>query len=279
MKPISEAWCIQIELNNYCPHSCAYCTRFTHHLRDDQKYNLGPETLKYILNAMEFKGYEGKLGIIGGEPTVHPQFELIGKVIFDNWTAKGKYIALWSSGGTKFYRWKEMIDKVFSWIAFNDKRDPACHHQAMTMAPKDMVPDEILRQELIENCWVQREWCPSITPKGVYFCECAAAWARILDGPDGWSMDEDWLNYGPEEYKSQMWACQLCGMCVPQPAQGLGEREKISKSVLAEFEEHNINVTGFELAEDFVDREEYAKRIAVGWAPGEYTPGRAKGGA
>jgi len=279
MKPIKEAWCIQIELNNYCPHSCAYCTRFTHHLRQDQRYNMKLNELSYILEVMRGKGYKGKLGIIGGEPTVHPEFEAVCKVVKWDWTSLGLWLALWTSGGPRYEKYKPEIDECFSWVAYNDKADPMCHHQPLTMASCDIVPDAELRAELISDCWVQRIWCPSITPKGVFFCEVAAAWDRLLDGPGGWPIESDWQEYGPEDYKSQMWACELCGMCVPQEDAKLGHAEKISKTVKAEFEKHNIDTTFMQLTEDHVDREEYAARLSDDWAPGEYTPGRAKGGA
>lgn len=281
MKPIKDAWLIQIELNNYCPHSCPYCTRFTSHLRPDQRYNMTPEELATILETLLDKGYTGKLGIIGGEPTIHPQFESICAVVREWWTGFGRYLALWTSCGPKYDQHKALIDSTFSWIAENDKSDPRCHHHPMTMAAKDVVPDSELRAELINNCWVQREWCPSITPKGVFFCECAAAWDRLLDGPGGWDINADWLNYGPADYVEQMKYCQLCGMSVPMEAQEIGGLEKVSRSVLRELTEHNADRRGPEymkLSTDVVDREIYQQRIG-NWAPGEYTPGRAKGGA
>lgn len=286
MKSISEAWCIQIEVNNYCPHSCAYCTRFTKHMRADQRYNMDHKDLRYILKTMTAKGYEGKLGIIGGEPTIHPEFRLIMNVIWNYWTRPdlGRWLALWTSGGKKYDELmrggkKKTLDS-FSWIAFNDKSDPKCHHQPMTMASQDVVPDPEFRAELIDQCWVQRIWCPSITPKGVFFCECAAAWDRLLDGPGGWPLESDWLNYGPEDYESQKWACQLCGMCVPMPAQGMDSKERVSASVMKEFIDHDVALRSPEdvdLDSDFVDRKIYEQRHPD-WAPGEYTPGRAKGG-
>ena len=151
----------------------------------------------------------------------------------------------------------------------------------MTMTSRDVVPDSEFRAELIKDCWVQKIWCPSVTPKGVFFCECAAAWDRLLDGPGGWPLDSNWLSYGPEDYVDQMWACQLCGMCVPMKEQGLGEKEKISVSVAEMFAAHKISQRrekDIEISTDMVDREIYAERIPT-WAPGEYTSGRAKGGA
>ena len=237
------------------------------------------DQLSDILTVLTEKGYTGKLGVIGGEPTVHPDFESVCRVIRWDWTSSGRWLALWTSGGPKYEKHKTLIDDAFSWIAFNDKTDPMCHHQPMTMASKDMVQDEELRAELIDNCWVQKIWCPSITPKGVFFCECAAAWDRLLDGPGGWDIESDWLNYGPEEYKDQMWACQLCGMCVPQSDSKLGEPEKHSASVMQEFEKHDIDTAGkMVLSRDYLDRAEVERRVADGWNPGEYVPGRAKGG-
>lgn len=282
MKPIREAWCIQIEVNNVCPKSCAYCTRFNRHLRGDQRYHMPVGDLREILFVLnDALGYEGKIGLIGGEPTVHPDFEGVCLAVREEWTDKGRWAGLWTSGGNKYMWALKDIDKAFTYVAYNDKMDQRCHHQPMTMASGDIVADGELRAKLIDNCWVQRIWCPSITPKEVFFCECAAAWDRLLDGPGGWELGSDWLNYGPEDYNHQTWACQLCGMCVPMEQAEVDAKERISPSVLREMSLHGCERIGpedFELDLDFVDADVVERRVRDGWAPGEYAPGRAKGG-
>lgn len=283
MKPIKDSWCVQIELNNYCPHECAYCTRFTHHMRQDQRYNMALDELVHILETLRDKlGYAGKIGIIGGEPTIHPKFNQVCSAIKACWTSRGLWAGLWTSGGQKYNEHLPLITECFSWTAYNDKSDLRCHHQQMTMASQDVVLDDVLRAELIDNCWVQRIWCPSITPKGVFFCECAAAWDRLLDGPGGWALDSDWLSFGPAKYRQQMWCCELCGMSVPMDEQAIGERERLSETVYERMKAVKANKIDPDkdivIADDFVDRCIYNKRVQD-WAPGEYTPGRAKGGA
>jgi hypothetical protein len=56
-----------------------------------------------------------------------------------------------------------------------------------------------------DNCWWQRLLgSPSITPKGAFFCEVAAAMDMLFDGPGGWKIEKDWWKRGPEGFGDQL---------------------------------------------------------------------------
>ena len=64
---------IQIETTNACPKRCSNCTRFVGHHKKPFMMNL--ETFMKAVDSL--KGYPGLVGIMGGEPTIHPDFEAL----------------------------------------------------------------------------------------------------------------------------------------------------------------------------------------------------------
>ena len=72
--------------------------------------------------------------------------------------------------------------------------------------------------ELIDSCWIQERWSTSITPKGGFFCEVAAAQDMLFDGPGGYPLEKNWWKKTPDEFKDQMKRyCANCSAAVPMP--------------------------------------------------------------
>ena len=70
--------------------------------------------------------------------------------------------------------------------------------------------------ELINDCWIQRRWSASITPKGGFFCEVAAALDYLFDGLGGYPIEKGWWNKTPEQFKDQVERyCPYCSAAIP----------------------------------------------------------------
>ena len=85
---------------------------------------------------------------------------------------------------------------------------------------------------LIGNCWVQWRWGASITPKGGFFCEVAAAADMVFDGPGGYPLEEGWWNKNPNEFADQVKRyCPKCSAAIPMPGvSSHAEYDLISKT-------------------------------------------------
>lgn len=272
MKPIHEAWCCQIELTNYCGHDCLYCSRYSKHVREDQRYHMDIEYLEDALNSLE--NWPSKIGIIGGEPLRHPEFEKCCKLIQTKFS-KDK-MGLWTSGGSNWNKYKSIIDETFGFIAYNEhnkQQQEVCKHQPITLAIKDIVPDEKLREKLIDDCWVQRTWCPTITPKGGFFCEVAGALDIILDGPGGFALHKKWWENSLEQFAIQKIYCRYCGMAIPYQRELIkNKKEKFSISSLNLFRNNNLpNMEDdkIELITDTLTEADIIENIKT-WDPGNY---------
>ena len=271
MKPISEAWCCQIDVNNRCHLDCAYCSRLLRHTRADQRFNMSLHDFRTALESLS--GFPGKIGIIGGEPTLHPEFSKLCYAVQLSGISKATF-GLFTSGGKGYDKHRGLIDETFGFVAMNkhtEEQKQACLHQPLTVGVDDVVKDEAYRQKLIENCWVQQQWCPSVNPKGAFFCEIAAAWDVILDGPGGWVVEPGWWKRSPENFADQINRyCGHCGMPVPMAREHLGVKEQISAGNLKLFNEHRLPLHDFVTVVSGSFTVEQMEAVKVNWDPGNY---------
>ena len=223
MKTPSEQWAVQIDVTNACPNRCSNCTRLTAHVR--KPFFISPECFREACESVatfpedsvpDVQGRRKVIGMIGGEPTIHPQFEQLCAVMADVIPDRASR-GLWSSLGPAYDRHADMIDAVFGYQNKHPHQPPA-RHQPVLVASEELMPDRGKRYALIRDCWLQNSWCGAITPKGVFFCEVAAALDIIFDGPGGLPIEPLWWNRSMLDFHDQIhrW-CNRCGVCMPLP--------------------------------------------------------------
>ena len=72
MLAVRDKYTIHIEITNACTNECANCTRFVGHHK--KPYYMDLETIENALDSLE--GFQQYIGIMGGEPTKHPDLAL-----------------------------------------------------------------------------------------------------------------------------------------------------------------------------------------------------------
>jgi hypothetical protein len=236
MKSPAEMKVIQIEITNACMYSCSNCTRFCGH--HPKPFFMEPDIFRRAVDSMA--GYKGIVGIMGGEPTLHPRFDelmdyyasripeprpsaFIDQPVgsFSGYARMVKYQrgrrrGLWSSLGNGYYRHFERIQDVFPYQNLNDHRSVNTH-QAILITRKELgIPDEEWFR-LRDSCWIQNLWSASITPKGAFFCEIAASLDMLFDGPGGWPVEPGWWKRTPAEFADQLHWCEMCSVALKVP--------------------------------------------------------------
>jgi len=218
------------------------------------------------------------IGIIGGEPIMHPQFEEMCELLLSKFPKR--YLGLWTAGFPP-KRWKEVkkiAKKTFGFLAYNEhniEQLELCKHQPITVAIEEVVPDIAYREMLIDDCWVQRTWCPTISPKGGFFCEVAYAIDQILEGPGGYdATDPEWWRKDPADFRDQRDRyCGKCGMAIPMERQTLvNTKHKFTPNLLALFRQHSLPGVGDDRIELFEKKFtiEELEANKGGWYPGNY---------
>jgi hypothetical protein len=162
-------------------------------------------------------GFEGRIGLMGGEPTLHPKFSEICK-LYQKLVPERRKRELWTDG-FKWEEYKDAINETFDedLVHYNDHSKPEeGWHQPVLISIDEVVADKEKMWRLINNCWVQRRWSASITPKGAFFCEIAAAIDHAFDGPGGWKLEPGWVEKSQKEFRTQQeFCCIKCSAAIP----------------------------------------------------------------
>lgn len=268
MRPIRDMWFIQIEVTNACNIHCANCTRFVGHHK--KPFFMELSMIEKAIDSLE--GHRGAIGIIGGEPTTHPDFlgicQLVQKKI-----PKDKR-GLWTSG----YKWKQyesIIRETFGeYVVYNDHSIGNQAHQPLLIAINDCIEDKDFMWGLINKCWVQRRWSASITPRGGFFCEVAAAMNMLFEEEEGYPIEKRWWDKTPEQFRDQIKKyCINCGAALPIST----VLNKHSKDLVSITNYHRLEAIkspkflkgDIELFDKKMTREDI-RRAMKNWKPWEY---------
>lgn len=246
MKSPQDMRIIQIDITNACIHKCSNCTRFCGHHK--KPFYMDFETFKKAVDS--FEGYRGTVGIMGGEPTLHPEFSRFLEYLNEHpYYPKAENLlvrptkefmktvaqmeqnntfinkehgikrncvlgyGLWSALSAKYSDYYELIQDTFNFQALNDHTNIMYHAPVMIRREDMHVSDEDW-VEIRDNCWAQKEWSATITPKGAFFCEIAGALDMLFDGPGGWKIEPGWWKRTPDQFGDQLKWCELCGIAL-----------------------------------------------------------------
>lgn len=319
----SQQWALQIDITNACHLHCSNCTRLLDHAKT--RYFMSPACFEQAIRAVrDFatssepcpvgsnnEGRRKVIGLIGGEPLLHPQFPEIVDIFVREvpnvvhrglWTAKHwpTYIhPKWGAAATQVHRLIGLKPThnakgpssrhTSGFLNWNEHLEAMqVRHQPVLVASADLVPDERARWNLIENCWVQQEWSGTCTPKGFFFCEVAAHFDMVMQGPGGLPLEPGvWrgeLTFETDgagvrrptgKFANQInrW-CSRCGACVPQAARRDAEnRDDVSPLNLVRLQEvESPRVRRGEIVVHEAPADPDAHR--PGWNPKQYTSGQ-----
>ena len=223
MRAIAENTVIQLEITNACWLACQGCTRHVGHHR--KPFFMGLDFAERAIRATIDSPC--RIGLMGGEPTLHPRFpellalwrDLVPAARREFWTA-----------GFKWGEYERDIKDTFrpDLIHYNDHVAYDGMHKPLLIALDEVIDDPGLKKQLLDNCPYQTHWSASITPKGAFFCEIAASLDWLFDGPGGWPVEPGWWKRTVADYTDQIERyCGNCSGAIPMAAfsDGRGGRD------------------------------------------------------
>lgn len=252
---------IQIWVTRRCDQSCFNCT---------QGSNLGGNTgfitpEQFDIACSTLSDYFGVVGMFGGNPALHPEFELLCEIMKTHIPFERR--GLWCNNpfnhGKKM---REIFNPSYSnlnvhlnraaydkfkrdWpesMPFGLKEDS--RHSPVFFNMAEVVTDESERWDLISNCDINQTWSAMI---GVFrgqlrawFCEIAGSQSinmqHVTDYPDtGVAVEKGWWKKSINEFSHQIdFHCHRCGI----PLRGYGE--------LAQSDDNGIET----MSEDYVQQ-------------------------
>lgn len=243
---------IQVDVTNSCIHHCSNCTRFCG--LHEKNFMMGLEDFKTAVDSL--RDFKGIVGVMGGEPTLNPHFPEMIKYLaearpggrtaapflepvrdFNDFhrncrnSLTGVRRGLWSALGRRYYENLEMISDIFPYQCLNDHKNPGLH-QALLLPRKELGIRDEDWYPLRDKCWIQNEWSASVTPKGAFFCEIAAALDMLFDGPGGWKVEAGWWKRTPDEFGDQLNWCEFCSAALAVPRiEGNRETDIVSPGI------------------------------------------------
>lgn len=290
MIPPRQQWCIQIDITNACPRACSNCTRLTAHAQEPFFMDL--PTFERAARALahfptrspaDRHGRPKVVGIMGGEPLMHPLFGVFAAVICRAIPNTGHH-GLWTGLDYSTRRHAAVVRALLGdtpsqrvrgrtiegYLNYNPHR-PACWHQPVLVGVQEVIRDKEAMWRLIRACPLQEQWAGAITPKGFFFCEVAASLDMIFQGPGGLPIDSRCWTHDLDQYEDQIrrW-CPRCGVCLPlKPRKDEDEIDDISPgnfNRLQELGSPRIAQGGYRI----FDVEGYAQQHIGDWQPLRY---------
>lgn len=228
MRDIRRMSVMQIDVTNYCNKECSNCTRLIGHYRKDQLYFMDVEYFEKAVISL--KTFNGIIGIIGGQPTLHPEFPKLCEILRNHINPINRR-GLWSN---YLYHstYNNIIKETFGYFCLNSHSGDI-FHTPILVSSESLVSDETTRQKYIEDCWIQNTWSGTINPNGGFFCEVAGAFSMLLDGIKGFDIEKepDWWKRPISDFDEQKkWACDKCGAAIPlKPRKSSSEIDDISE--------------------------------------------------
>lgn len=233
---------IQIDVTNRCDLSCSNCTRnLKYH---PERYDMSPETFRLACRVLNKALPMFVKGIFGGNPCIHPQFNLLCEIMREEIPDQSKR-GLWTNhlrgngevvratfypdgycnfnahavagAVVEFDRW--MPNKIIP-----ESRSRKAWHSSVLVAIKDFVgtselPDEAAMWDRINNCDIDRDWSPCVIEINgqpyLYSCEVQAGFDLMYAENNGVLLTEESVNAGIETFKHQYerW-CPNCGVAM-----------------------------------------------------------------
>lgn len=234
---------IEIDITNACDKRCSNCTRLCGHQK--RPFFMDFDTFKRAVDSLD--GYQGIRSIMGGEPTLHPEFERfirylgskfperknpfiypqkdfirqVHRVELDNFEMIDDGVeridivgpGMFSNMGASYKKHYEVITDILPFQGLNDHLNPI-YHQTALITRKELGISDDEWVSIRDNCWLQNEWSAGITPKGCFFCEVAGVLDMLLDGPGGWPIEAGWWKRTPDQFGDQLHWCELCGFAL-----------------------------------------------------------------
>ena len=211
MRSLVDMDTIQIEITNACPRlfKCSNCTRMGQHM--EKPFFMEFDQFKEAVDSMV--GYPRMVGMMGGEPLIHPQFEKFCEYMLSK--IPRERLGLWTALPDGREEYASIICETFNYVFLNDHTRGDIYHHPFLVGINEIVPKKEEIFVHINRCEFQHSWSASINPNGAFFCEIAASLAMLYNRK-GWPVYPGWWWKTPKDFTSQIEEfCPVCGGSVP----------------------------------------------------------------
>jgi len=241
---LEKRWILPI--TNACNKICGGCNEMCGLFSKEKIWFLTLEEIERYINLI--KNYKKELTIIGGEPTVHPQWNEIVEILYKHNDIKFRV----NTNGRLGHKPFEIPNRD----AKNVKYFVDTHPEEQTFFPGFIAAQDVLRIEDPKFYWEKaKNDCPiwslegaSIYNNKAYFCENAAAFDWMYNnGKNGWIIENDKNPFDKTEREISSQAekfCYRCGWCLykelNRDQQKVHEKTIVTETNFKELDKKNL---------------------------------------
>jgi len=220
---------MQILVTNRCDGGmCSNCTQMLPYQHGHE--DMTPEN--FLLACESLIDYPGVVGMMGGNPCLHPQFDELCDIMAEVLPNRAKR-GIWTNNLNGHGK---IVNETFGYYNFNvhgnakageEMRDTCKQakvwgeelhslHGAVMVAMSDLVPDKDTRYKIISSCDINQRWSPAIVQRNGklkgFFCEVAAAWSAVYNDKAGVKIVPEWWKMSMDRFATQVERyCHGCG--------------------------------------------------------------------
>ena len=198
---------IELEINSYCNLACFNCDRSIRQARTDEEMSL-ENIQKFVNESIALKRKWHVIKILGGEPTLHPQFFEILKIlnIYRDFNPACKISLATNGFGEKV---NAVLTMIPSWVRIlNTKKTSAINcFSSYNLAPIDTA--EFKNKDFSKGCIISERSGLGLTRYGYYACGAGASVDRVFGFDVGIKKLNNVTN---DQLREQMKIlCSFCG--------------------------------------------------------------------
>ena len=200
---------IEIDITYLCNLKCTGCDRSC--TQAPETLHMPVQTIREFLSQTEkMRHYWESVHILGGEPTLHPNFiEII--TLLDDWFQKhspSTKLKVISNGYSR--KTRELLSRIPQrWYyenSFKDGSPDISYFEPFNIAPIDLP--EWKNEDFSKGCWISQYCGIGLTPEGYFPCAVAGGIERIMNLGEGAKSLPSNDNVLKDMYASY---CQFCG--------------------------------------------------------------------
>lgn len=178
---------LEIDITYFCNLTCSGCSRSSAQAPSNQHMSLNQ--IQEFLDETDRKGHKWEsIHLLGGEPTLHPQFvELV--TMLDEWFqahSPDTELKVITNGVSK--KTQSNLNSIPErWHYSNsfkfDRQNAIKHFEPFNLAPIDL--EKWRDEDFTKGCYITQDSGIGLTPYGYHHCALAGGIQRIFGGSDG----------------------------------------------------------------------------------------------
>jgi hypothetical protein len=232
-KQKTDDWCrwhlnhksIHILITNICNLACGGCHQHCGRIPKEKLFFIDLEELTWVIDWIIAHTQAKRIGIFGGEPSIHPKYEEILD-LFRSYKEKAQFVIFTNnylkqvepqSGPQMFFPKGE--DNIVYWVSPKD--NPDFRFEPTLVAPIDIYGEqdkEFYWNLAKANCHQWNHCHCLIMHKRAYICETAGGMDNMTGENNGWELKWGEKSYDRSEEEIRAQAshfCHRCAWCLP----------------------------------------------------------------